>query len=479
MDNLYLIVLYSFLIPIFRNLLKNWIPFCVASIKELCVRGKATPCVLVSEFSPSAFGAWNTANLAFKAIQEVIHRQATNVRVVKAELDLVGNVRFAPDECRFSLNWTLEGEKEPLRISAFLLNQFEPNDFDSQKQVRKREYKLCLEEEFVKSLPGCKRKMEAQRALLEQFVFEAASYHKRAVRSILRVCGSDHSADIPQENSVVDSLDGLLLAPEVRQRLETDFEHFWNSRDAYRRRAQVWKRGYLFSGPPGGGKTSLVRTLASRFKMSILAMNLSDFSKDKDFLVAVSSFAVVPGRKCIVFEDVDCVTSLHRRKLPPPPSSPKCAPPTKSENSDSPDQKSKDSTESFTRGVSLETLLNYLDGLASPSETVFVLTSNRPEVLDPALIRPGRVDVHLVIEPCVDAQEIARFSAHFLDPMRRNSDPARRKSLLRFAKTVAVPERLSTAELCSALQRHLSLDLTLEEAADSVLSERRLNQSQT
>ena len=43
--------------------------------------------------------------------------------------------------------------------------------------------------------------------------------------------------------------------------------------------------------------------------------------------------------------------------------------------------------------VSLSTLLNVLDGLASPEGRLLIMTTNHIECLDPALIRPGRVDM--------------------------------------------------------------------------------------
>jgi len=46
----------------------------------------------------------------------------------------------------------------------------------------------------------------------------------------------------------------------------------------------------------------------------------------------------------------------------------------------------------------MHTLLNYLDGLMSPSNCIFVATTNYPENLDSALIRPGRFDYHFVID---------------------------------------------------------------------------------
>jgi mitochondrial chaperone BCS1 len=124
--------------------------------------------------------------------------------------------------------------------------------------------------------------------------------------------------------------------------------------------------GLLLYGPPGTGKTSLIRAIAAVFGYDIrtipawLLPKLKDFSPEED-------------EKCIlVVEDVDSSEVLHRRK-------------SGNRKSDSA------SMDKFFGGIS--DVLNVLDGVCVDHGRIIVMTTNHLEDLDPALIRPGRVDL--------------------------------------------------------------------------------------
>lgn len=53
---------------------------------------------------------------------------------------------------------------------------------------------------------------------------------------------------------------------------------------------------------------------------------------------------------------------------------------------------------STASGISLSGLLNAIDGVSSTEGRILIMTTNNPEELDKALIRPGRVDMHVVFE---------------------------------------------------------------------------------
>ena len=63
-------------------------------------------------------------------------------------------------------------------------------------------------------------------------------------------------------------------------------------------------------------------------------------------------------------------------------------------------------------GVTKAGLLNILDGITTPDNRIFVMTTNRCHYLDEALIRPGRVDLHVVIDN-LDAEAQGRMAAKF------------------------------------------------------------------
>jgi hypothetical protein len=118
------------------------------------------------------------------------------------------------------------------------------------------------------------------------------------------------------------------------------------------------KKGVLLYGPPGTGKTLIVRWLARALegytKLIVTAGNYGLLGETFEIARALQPAMVV-------LEDVDLVGG-HR---------------------DGP----------WTGGSTLNMLLNEMDGLKSEMRLLFVLTTNRPEVLEPALAaRPGRVD---------------------------------------------------------------------------------------
>merc|ERR1712039_359993 len=130
----------------------------------------------------------------------------------------------------------------------------------------------------------------------------------------------------------------------------------------------TYRRAYLFSGPPGVGKTSAVLALAGRFDRPLcLLPELGE--ENKSILAALNK---APSRAAFLFEDAE----------------------VKPEN--------------------LRELLNSLDGVSTPEDTLFILTTNSPEALEafPALMRPGRVDLHLRF-PAPDSSTAVRLFERF------------------------------------------------------------------
>lgn len=157
-------------------------------------------------------------------------------------------------------------------------------------------------------------------------------------------------------------LDTVII--EGRDELVADLERFLAARAEYERLGLPWHRGYLLHGPAGTGKTSLAMALAHHFDRDIYYLPLSDLDRDTSLLDVV---AEVSTRCILLIEDVDIVHAA----------------------------KSRDDSE--TRGVSLAGLLNALDGVATPQGMVTVMTTNSAHVLDPALLRAGRVDLSLEV----------------------------------------------------------------------------------
>lgn len=145
----------------------------------------------------------------------------------------------------------------------------------------------------------------------------------------------------------------------------------------YVSRGVPYRRGYLFHGPPGTGKSSFISALAGHFGYSICMLSLSERTLDDDRLAHLLNSA--PPNALLLLEDVDAAfvsrdlfeNAQHR------------------------------AFEGMTR-VTFSGLLNAIDGVASAEERVLFMTTNHVHRLDPALIRPGRVDVQCLFDDCTD-----------------------------------------------------------------------------
>lgn len=187
----------------------------------------------------------------------------------------------------------------------------------------------------------------------------------------------------------------MVLQSGEKERLLDDITKFKSSRERYRSLGVPYHRGYLFYGPPGTGKTSLVSAIAEKFGMLIYATNLAHFN-DRSLVSAMND---VEQNSVILFEDVDCMKSGDARSY--------------AEETSPPPQSKPPGTKDDRFGVTLSGLLNALDGFSAPDNVLFVMTSNRIEALDPALLRPGRIDYRLHLGKATEHQKIALYRRFF------------------------------------------------------------------
>merc|ERR550537_1098795 len=153
-----------------------------------------------------------------------------------------------------------------------------------------------------------------------------------------------------------------------------------DSWEFYQQHGIPYRRSYLFHGVPGGGKTSLITALAGKYGRNVAYLQACHPDLSDDNLMAAIRRA--PARSIIVLEDIDGLFDKDRKK--------KCA----------------------SSPLTFSGLLNALDGIGNPAGQIFVLTTNFRDQLDEALIRNGRVDVHVEFTHAVDEQ-IAEMTRQF------------------------------------------------------------------
>ncbi|TLS29254.1 hypothetical protein PpBr36_00024 [Pyricularia pennisetigena] len=171
---------------------------------------------------------------------------------------------------------------------------------------------------------------------------------------------------------------------QIKKELVADIINYLDpqTRDFYHQRGIPYRRGYLLHGPPGTGKTSLSLALASMFKLELYLLHVPSIGNDSEL---ESMFDELPPRCIILLEDIDAVGIHKRVDLA-----------TRMSGLDDNDEEEDDDEEEENRAgrsrSTLSGLLNVLDGVASQEGRIVFMTSNLADKLDPALVRPGRID---------------------------------------------------------------------------------------
>ena len=186
----------------------------------------------------------------------------------------------------------------------------------------------------------------------------------------------------------------VILNEQTKKDLIDDVTDYLNptTQRWYANRGIPYRRGYLLHGPPGTGKSSLSLALAGFFKLRIYIVSLSSVNATEENLGNL--FAELPRRCVVLLEDIDSAGLTHTRENengnpPPAPKEEEMEPGQITRGNG--DTNANNNTPSFR--LSLSGLLNILDGVASQEGRILIMTTNHPEKLDKALIRPGRVDM--------------------------------------------------------------------------------------
>lgn len=164
----------------------------------------------------------------------------------------------------------------------------------------------------------------------------------------------------------------VILDRGLSESVLEDVREFIGNSQWYMERGIPYRRGYLLHGPPGCGKSSFITALAGELQYSISLLSLGDRGLSDDRLnhLLVSAHQ----QSIILLEDVDAAFNNREES---------------------------DELRTAYKGLSrltLSGLLNALDGVASTEGRIVFMTTNYLERLDKALIRPGRVDLKLLID---------------------------------------------------------------------------------
>jgi hypothetical protein len=231
--------------------------------------------------------------------------------------------------------------------------------------------------------------------------------------------------------------DEVILPAGVLDRVRRHIAGIAEHRDQLRAAGQHLKRGLLLYGPPGTGKTHTVRyLLAALPELTVLLLAGPAIG----YVAEAARMARALQPALIVLEDCDLVADSRDRHSGPQPL--------------------------------LFTVLETLDGLGDDADVAFLLTTNRIDVLEPALAqRPGRVDLAVEI-PLPDAEARRRLMRLYARDLPVTDEALWRAAERTDGVTASfAKELLRRAVLISADAGHSPTDNDLDRALDEMLSQ--------
>lgn len=200
------------------------------------------------------------------------------------------------------------------------------------------------------------------------------------------------------------TFDNVYFDEQAKVRKHTEF--YLNNRKWYEKKGIPYTLGFLFHGEPGCGKTSETKALANVARRHIINVQLSEiktkaqlrhlfFSDEINVWngQSLERFIIPIHERLYVIEDIDAMGDVVLRREWKKPEI------HLEKKEDDPFAHIPDD-EILKEPIDLSFLLNILDGTLEASGRMLVITSNFPERIDRALIRPGRIDMIVNFKKC-------------------------------------------------------------------------------
>lgn len=254
--------------------------------------------------------------------------------------------------------------------------------------------------------------------ILKQLVLQAKKeYEAEAVHRVQIYFADSHGSWRWTDSRHKRPMSSIVLNPGVKEMLLNDTRDFLKSEKWYADRGIPFRRGYLLHGVPGSGKSSLIHAIAGELMLDIYVVSLSSSWISDSTLTTL--MGRVPARCIVLLEDLDAAftRSVTRDKSAN-------GTPESSSNNSTDEEPPTVPTSNSRRGrhkdnmtdvntLSLSGLLNALDGVAAAEGRILFATTNHLERLDPALSRPGRMDVWIEFKNASKWQAEALFRNFF------------------------------------------------------------------
>lgn len=208
--------------------------------------------------------------------------------------------------------------------------------------------------------------------------------------------GSWEEASIDRQKRKITS---VVLDNNSQKDIESELKYFVENETWFNDKNIPYKKSYLFYGPPGTGKTSMIRAISHELQRHIYYLNLANIKNDDELtrLMGKLNFTEV----ALIIEDIDAQTDAVKNRA--------------SEDIEVINNNGDKETRKEKSGITLAGLLNQIDGVQNNYGMILIMTTNRPDDLDPALTREGRVDHKVFFNYASDNQMYEMFKRFYDD----------------------------------------------------------------
>lgn len=180
------------------------------------------------------------------------------------------------------------------------------------------------------------------------------------------------------------SMDTIFMPEELKAKIINKIDAYIESAAEYEDKEIPRHFGICFHGPAGTGKSSLIAALAHKYDRDIYYPDPSTLEKGSTL---TELFGTIRSGSLLVLEDFDTISSV----------------------------KSREDKKPNKNQFMLSKFLNVMDGIVTPKDLMFIITTNHYASLDDALKRPGRINLEVEM-PYLTQKVFDDITHHFYGP---------------------------------------------------------------
>ncbi len=188
-------------------------------------------------------------------------------------------------------------------------------------------------------------------------------------------------------------MDTIFISDNTKQMILSHVDNWMNGKEFYNKHSVTYKTGIMLSGEPGTGKTSLARAIASH--MNALLMIVSTSNTITDVMNAIATVRSDEYRNRTPFENKTLRSNFNHMTCPIVVLFEEFDKHVAKQNHD---KKDIDALSDAIVGSVIQQVLQFLDGIESPENVLFIGTTNYIDDIEPSLLRPGRFDLTINID---------------------------------------------------------------------------------